>query len=101
MTSSRLLKSEGHGILYTLLAFAMICSIEMPTFISPRGAIDRRTNNTPKMATRAMGSMMDAMMDVPLVIVGHWTHRPYCPFTASTVRTVKTTMQTVKCESNK
>jgi hypothetical protein len=31
MTSRKALKAVGHGMSYTLLAEAMICTIEMPT----------------------------------------------------------------------
>ena len=49
---------------------ATICSIEMPIFIMPLGAMDRRMNSTPKMAKRSIGRAMDATNDAPFAAVG-------------------------------
>ena len=67
----------GHGMLYTEFADAMIWSIEMPTFIRPRGAMDRTTNRMPNRAAMANGTPNDATRAAPFATAGHGEHRPY------------------------
>ena len=47
--------SGGHGMSYTALAEEMICIMEMPIFIMPRGARLRTANRVPNAARRSKG----------------------------------------------
>ena len=73
--------------MYTLLAVATICSIEMPIFIMPRGAIDLTTNSVMNSAANNIGTPTDAKIDSPLDFVGPDTTHQQQPTTTHNNKT--------------
>ena len=63
---------------------AIICSIEIPTFIMPLGAIDRKMNSAANMTSSATGRPMDDAIEAPFAAVGPGEQCTTCDGTHTT-----------------